>query len=104
MVAPPGLIPSPNLRGFPARTKLRRRNFTPMARRPALLSGPASVDDELASGHVRGLVGGQVENAVGDFVRLAVPAERDARDHQLALRGIGAPPLGHRRDDPPGVD
>src|SRR5262245_2898274 len=66
---------------------------------PALLGGPSTVDDQLAAGHVGRLVGGQIEDAVRHLVGLAVPAERDPGDHQLAYGVIGAPPLGHRGHD-----
>src|SRR5499426_4725836 len=55
----------------------------------ALLGGPSAVDDQLAAGHVGRLVGGQIEDAVRHLVRLAVPAERDPGDHQLAYGGVG---------------
>src|SRR5262245_9747976 len=70
---------------------------------PALLGGPPTVDDQLAPGHVGRLVGGQIEDAVRHLVGLAVSAERDPGDHQLAYGGIGAAPLGHRRHDRSGM-
>src|SRR5262245_64839907 len=57
---------------------------------PALLGGPSTVDDQLASGHVGRLVGGQIEDAVRHLVGLAVPAEGDPADPQLAYGGTGA--------------
>src|SRR4030095_9572059 len=64
---------------------------------PALLGGPSTVDDQLAAGHVGRLVGGQIEDAVRHLVGLAVPAERDPGDHQLAYGGVRAAPRGPRR-------
>src|SRR6266851_4945542 len=69
-----------------------------------LLRSPASVDHQLAAGDERGFVRSQVEHAVGYFLRLAVPAERDAREHAAVHFRLRAAPLGHRRDDRAWVD
>ena len=66
------------------------------ARPAAYWAVQPSVDDELAAGHERRLVRGEVQDAVGDLVGLAEPAERDPRQHLPVVLRIGAPPLGHR--------
>src|SRR5262245_12824586 len=97
--------PAPAARLIAAAPPRKDRRFIVVFIRPsvssvaALLGGPSAVDDQLAAGHVGRLVGGQIEDAVRHLVRLAVPAERDPGDHQLAYGGVGAPPLGHRGHD-----
>src|SRR5262249_36271684 len=65
----------------------------------SLLGRPAAVDDQLAPGDERCLVGGEVQHPQRDLPGLPVAPERDARDHQAIRLGIGPPPLRHGRHD-----
>ena len=68
----------------------------------ALLRGPASVDHQLAAGHERGLVRGEIEDAVGDLVGGSATSRAGcATPCARTPRGRPAP-LGHRRQDRPG--
>ncbi len=54
-----------------------------------LLRRDSAVDDELRARHEGGLVGGQVQDAVGYVLGVAQPSQRNAghsRRHQLGVR------------------
>ena len=62
---------------------------------------PAAVDHQLRARDVRGLVGGQEQHGVGDFLHASRAPHRDAREHLLAEGGIGGGLRGgHRRQHP----
>ena len=49
-----------------------------------LLGDPSAVDDELGAGYVGGLVGGEVDDPVGDLLGLADAAHGDLGEHVLS--------------------